>query len=523
MVGRLHENVVRTLDVDAVQIGQRTVHFLVMEYVEGRTLRTLARKVGTVPEALLREIALQVAAGLAAIHRAGIVHRDLKPENLLITDDHRVRIMDLGVARPIQGTLALTQEDQFAGSLFYAAPEQFEQAEIGPAADLYALGVLLYELATGQNPFRADEMAPVMKAHLELVPPRVNERLPEVSAFFSELVATLLEKEPGKRVESAEALRDLLDRGERTTWWTEREREVVRARKHIPTVPVRRETKLYGRETELALLRDAWRNARDGRGNTLLLQGEAGIGKSRLVDAFLGDGDGRQAHVLYGSYPPSGGLGGISDAVLARFGTGDLEARLRPYLTVSPSLVPAFAAIVRHESPPAGTPSLEGDALHAVCVHFMRALAAERPLVWVIEDLHFAAKESRQLALSLARAVEGHPVLLVLTTRPGLVEEELAHFSRLETFRRTDLGRLSAREVILLLQDAFRSEALADKLGARIALKSDGVPFFVFEMIRGLKEGQFIEELPDGSYIESKVIDEIEVPSAVKDLIEARL
>jgi tetratricopeptide (TPR) repeat protein len=77
--------------------------------------------------------------------------------------------------------------------------------------------------------------------------------------------------------------------------------------------------------------------------------------------------------------------------------------------------------------------------------------------------------------------------------------------------------------VILLLQDALKSEKLADKLGARIALKSDGVPFFVFEMIRGLKEGQFIAELPDGSWVETKVIDEIEVPSAVRDLVEARL
>jgi len=518
-----HENVVRTLDVDAVQIGQRTVHYLVMEYVEGRTLRALARDLGVVPEALLREVALQAACGLAAVHAAGIVHRDLKPENLLITDDHRVRIMDLGVARPIHESLALTQEGQFAGSLLYAAPEQFEQAEVTPAADLYALGVLLHELATGANPFHANEMAAVVKAHLENVPPRLNEADPRISAFFSELVATLLEKEPEKRIESAEALRDLLDQGERTTWWTEREREVIRARERIPVVPVRRETKLHGRETELELLRDAWTRARDGQGNTLLLQGEAGIGKSRLVDAFLRDGDGREAHVLYGSYPPSGGMGGISDAILGRFGAGDLDEKLRPYLTVTPSLVPGFAAILKHESSPAGGPPLEGDPLHAVWVQLMRALAAERPLLWVIEDLHFAAKENRMLALALARAVEGHRILLVLSTRPTLAEDELAHFSRLENFRRADLGRLSAREVILLLQDAFKSEALAEKLGGRIALKSDGVPFFVFEMIRGLKEGQFIEELPDGSYIESKVIERIEVPSAVKDLIEARL
>ena len=99
----------------------------------------------------------------------------------------------------------------------------------------------------------------------------------------------------------------------------------------------------------------------------------------------------------------------------------------------------------------------------------------------------------------------------------------MANYSRLESFRRVPLPRLGAREVILLLEDAFKSQRLAEKLGGKIALKSDGVPFFVFEMIRGLREGQFITELPDGSYVETRVIEEIEVPSAVRDLIEARL
>ena len=125
---------------------------------------------------------------------------------------------------------------------------------------------------------------------------------------------------------------------------------------------------------------------------------------------------------------------------------------------------PAFAAMVRHEAPPEGCEPIQGDALHTVFVHLMRGLAAERPLIWIVEDLHFATPDSRQIVLSLARAVEGRPILLLLTTRPGVPEDELAHFSRLESFRRTGIGRLGAREVVLLLQDAFKSEALADKL-----------------------------------------------------------
>ena len=167
--------------------------------------------------------------------------------------------------------------------------------------------------------------------------------------------------------------------------------------------------------------------------------------------------------------------------------------------------------------------TLGGDALHAVFVHLMQGLAAERPLVWVIDDLHFASEDSRKVVLALARALEGHRAMLLVTARPGVPEGELVHFNRLEYVQHAGLRRLGAREVMDLLVDAFKSQQLAEKLGGKIAQKSDGVPFFVFEMIRGLEEGQFITKLPDGSYVETKVIERIEVPSAVRDLIEARL
>ena len=193
------------------------------------------------------------------------------------------------------------------------------------------------------------------------------------------------------------------------------------------------------------------------------------------------------------------------------------------YMEVTPSLIPAFVALIKHESPPTGSEPMQGDALHAVVCNLMKALAEEKPTIWVIEDLHFASSDSRTLLLSMARTVAPLRVLIIATARPGVPEEDLANLSRLEQYQRLPLGRLGAREVIELLRDAFKSEAVADKLGAKIAYKSDGVPFFVFEMIRGLKEGRFLKEQPDGSYIQTQMITDIEVPSAVRDLIEARL
>jgi len=518
-----HENVVRTLDVDATDFEGKTVLFLVMEYVEGGTLRRLLQELGHVPEGLLREIALQVSAGLAAIHREGIVHRDLKPENVLITNDNQVRIMDLGVAKLQEASVAITKEGQFAGSFLYAAPEQFRSEQVGPPVDLYSLGVMLYELATGENPFRADDAAGVIHAHLSKKPKRASEVNPDTSEFSAEVMATLLAKTPADRFDSADTLHGLLEEGENSAWWLARATQLRRRAVILPAIQVRRETEVHGRDKELGILEAAWERAKEGQGSTLLIEGEPGIGKTRVVDAFLQHVGHEDVHVLYGSYPPSGGLGGVSDAILAKFGAANLQGALAPYLTVTPSLVPAFAALIRHESLPTAIEPLQGDALNAVCCHLAQALAAERPTVWVVDDLNFAPEESRNLVLSLARAIGAHRLLLVATSRPGLPEEYLAHLGRLPNFKRVTLGRLGAREIVELLTDAFQSKSLAEKLGGKIGYKSDGVPFFIFEMVRGLKEGQHLTRQPDGTYVQAHAITDIEVPSAVRDLIEARL
>ena len=127
----------------------------------------------------MRAIARQAAAGLAAIHEAGIVHRDLKPENILITRDQRIAIMDLGVAKPADATTDLTLVGQFIGSLAYASPEQCEGNDVNVAADLYGLGVVLYELATGTNPFRRDSAGATLRAHIDEPAPAANLARPE--------------------------------------------------------------------------------------------------------------------------------------------------------------------------------------------------------------------------------------------------------------------------------------------------------------------------------------------------------
>jgi eukaryotic-like serine/threonine-protein kinase len=151
-----HVNVVRTFDFGDTGDGRL---FLVMEHVEGRTLRALLNELLRVPEDLCRLIGGEVARALSAIHAEGIIHRDVKPDNVLLTADRTVKLSDLGVSCLADEQLRLSATGQFVGSIFYAAPEQIHGGgkDIDARLDLYQLGVLLYELASGVHPYSAGD------------------------------------------------------------------------------------------------------------------------------------------------------------------------------------------------------------------------------------------------------------------------------------------------------------------------------------------------------------------------------
>jgi predicted ATPase len=544
----VHENVVRTYDADAIATGGAQQHFLVMEYVEGQTLRALMKELDRVPEELCRHIAREVAKGLAAIHATGVVHRDVKPENVLITAEHVVKVMDLGVARLNDEALRLSQTGAFVGSIHYAAPECFGLARAEGAseaiprsregearsakgdhvdgrADLHALGLVLYELAGGTNPYLADDVPQILKKILHEEPRRLGDVNPQLSPFFEEVVHCLLAKKPGERFADATTLLRVLDDGEKSDWWKARAK-AIRAVTHQPLRRIRipRETAVYGREREITLLRSLYERASKGEGQVALVEGEAGIGKSRVVDELIGrlQRDGEDLNFLFGSYPPGGAAtaaGAFSTAFREQFGADGSSA----YLAQTPLLVPAFDALLSGDATPSGAEPLTKDSLQTCFVHALRGLAAERTTVLLIDDLHFAAEDARSLFTSLAMAVPGHRVLLVGTTRPGIDEKWLAGLSRLPQTSQIALPRLGPKDLALLLKDSFRSEQLAQSLAMQVGLKSDGNPFFAFEIIRGLREGQFITQRDDGTWVSTRVIDDIKIPSSVLDLVNARV
>ena len=361
------------------------------------------------------------------------------------------------------------------------------------------------------------------------VPRPAGEVNPQLSPYFEEVLKTLLAKERELRFATADDLRVVLEEGEKSAWWRDRAVRVrAETRRPLRRIRIPRETALYGRDAEIARLRVLFEKAKAGEGQVVVVEGEAGIGKSRLVDEFVGllQREGEDVHFLFGSYPPGGAAtasGAFTTAYREHFGEETLEDALREALPQTPLLVPAFAALLRGDGAPAGAEPLTKDSIQTVFVHATRSLAGGRPTIVLIDDLHFAPEEGRGLFASLALAVPGHRILLVGTARPGLPENWLVNVERVGHVARMPLPRLGPKDLVRLLVDAFRSERLAEELSFKIAAKSDGNPFFVFEILRGLKEGQFLTQKADGTWATTQILRDIQVPSSIQDLVQARV
>ena len=198
-----HPNVVRTYDVGA---DNATVYFT-MEFVPGQTLEDIM-EAGTFDVELLPTLITQLCEGLAAIHEQNIIHRDLKPGNIMLLDDGTVKITDFGVARPTVSTL--TDHNEIIGSSCYMAPEIWIGNKISSSVDLYGLGVILYELTTGELPFDAESPAALMRLHCETAPIPPSDHNPTIQPWLERLILKLLEKSPLDRPRSAHDVIDYL-------------------------------------------------------------------------------------------------------------------------------------------------------------------------------------------------------------------------------------------------------------------------------------------------------------------------
>ena len=202
-----HPNIVPVYDRGETEDGR---YYIAMEYVSGGTLKDRIDRDGPLAPGVAVRVASQVAEALGAAHDRGIIHRDVKPRNILVSESGDVKVADFGIARAATAT-AISQTSDMIGTARYMSPEQAMGKRVGPASDLYSLGVVLYEMLTGDVPFDAETPVAIAMKHINEPPRSPKELNPEIPERINALVLRLLAKDPKDRHGSAAYLLDALD------------------------------------------------------------------------------------------------------------------------------------------------------------------------------------------------------------------------------------------------------------------------------------------------------------------------
>jgi serine/threonine protein kinase/tetratricopeptide (TPR) repeat protein len=541
-----HPNIVTIFEIGGSDLGR----FIAIEYIEGQTLRSLASK-GKPPLDSVLQLASQMARALCVAHEAGVVHRDIKPENIMVRPDGIVKVLDFGLARLMPGgaaqysdeTLlydtgahlsgrkfdAITSPGMIIGTMRYMSPEQARGEITGTPTDIFSLGIVFYELATGHHPFMAESQISSMNAILTqqpLPPSRIN---PEIGASFDALVLGMLEKDERLRP-TATAVDEVL--GSLTG------KRPVSFESRTPSLSLRRMT--VGREEERGEIRACFDRTVQGQGLLVCVTGEPGIGKTTLVEDFLVDlnlsgelctvARGRCSERLAGAEAYMPFLEALD--YLLRSGEGEHAARIMKLVA------PTWYAHVAPLSQDGSSEELRTDIKTASQERMKRELSAFlqeisqiKPLVLFIDDLHWADVSTVDMLAYLASKFTGLRLLILATYRSSdllLAKHPFLQLKRDLQARglchQIMLQFLTSHDVESYLNLEFPENHFPRKLPDLIHAKTEGSPLFMVDMVRYLRDRQVIAE-QDGVWQLAQSLPDMdrELPQSVRSMIQRKI
>jgi predicted ATPase len=505
--------------------------FLSMELVEGRTLESMLGRPRPAEE--LAPLFRQAAQALAAAHTAGVVHRDVKPANLMVRGDGIVKVLDFGLARRLPAGAAagpapgdrITDPGTLVGTPLYMSPEQARGEPVGAASDVFSLGVVLYELATGQHPFRADSELGILYAIATQAPVAPSRLNPEVPAALDELIQGMLARAAPLRPTAAEVEAAMTRSTAAAAGGPAIRRDDPR---RPPTV---------GREQEGAALRAGFEEAAAGRGSVLCVTGEPGLGKSTLAERFVDEltagglafvARGRCSERLAGAeaYLPFlealdsllQGDGGAPAARAMKLLAPSWYAQLAPLAGDDPALAPAIAE--------ARDASQERRKRELAV--FLGELSRQRPVVVFLDDVHWADPSSVDLLAYLGGRCAWLRLLLVLTYRPSDLLRAEHPFGPVKL----DLeGRGVCREVALpflsradfdrYLALAFAGHQFPEELAAVLHARTEGNPLFMVDLLRYLRDrGVIVQD--QGCWVLARALPDLprDLPASIRAMVQ---
>ncbi|MFH1395115.1 MAG: diguanylate cyclase [Candidatus Omnitrophota bacterium] len=538
-----HKNIVKVYEV----CEYKGLNCIIMELVEGEKLDQYIPKTKGLDVSQTVEIIGQIAKALSYVHSAGIIHRDLKPANIMVTKDENnkicVKILDFGLAKVMELT-RIKEIGEIVGTFSYMSPEQsgIIKRGVDERSDLYSLGIIFYQLLTDELPFKGEDIGTILHQQIarEAVPPRyINMEVPQV---LERIVLKLLKKDPEERYQTAKGLiadLELYKRGEK---------DFILGREDRLTKLTYR-TKLIGREEELNRLKALYEEAKIGRGKICFVTGEAGRGKSRLVDELRGyvyeeGGEfvGGKCFAQENKIPYQVFKEALNEYItrtgrlqkqernlrkeqmrLSVGELGEIVCRLNPVMRDILGEMPKLIEL---------DPERENQRFLMVTAGFFLELGEKgKPVVLVLDDLQWADEGSVKLLGKMAEGIRNKPVLILGTYRDNEVKEgdSLNELLKNSEERNLPVEEIALKNFDLPKLNYFVSELLLEEeskmydLSRYIHGKSKGNPFFSIEIVRQLVEEKALGNKTGKWHVDLKKLSVIAIPKTIVEVLLKRI
>ncbi|UCG86062.1 MAG: protein kinase [Gemmatimonadota bacterium] len=558
--------------------------YYVMPYVEGESLREKLNreKQLSIDDGL--KLGCQVADALGSAHRQGIVHRDIKPENILLREGHAL-VADFGIALAVTaaGGERLTETGLSLGTPMYMSPEQIDGAGVDARSDIYALGVVLFEAATGQPPFEGPTPLAIAVKHQMTAPPDPRALNAEIPTEVAQLILRCLAKDKHERYGSASDLLSELESARQRLAALAAVGDCAPSRAVVSAAVEGVGDLFVAREEELTRLHALLEQAVAGEGRVAFVTGDAGTGKTALISAFACSAEAIQPElvVVSGKCDAHTGTGDpyMPFREILSLLTGDVEAvqaagkltaerarRLRGTaasaarslletgsdligtLVSGTGLLARVAAatagdvvewieelkmlVERKRTVPADT-TLQQASILQQTTRVLQAVGGERPLLLVVDDLQWADSGSIDMMFHLGRRIAGSRILLVGAYRPtevALGREGQRHpLEPLVNEFRSDFGDLlieldrpEDRRFVDALLDV-RPNRIGEVFRDTLVRHTGGHPLFTIELLRNMQEQGWLAPDDAGELVEVSEIDWEAVPARVDAVIAERI
>jgi ABC-type oligopeptide transport system substrate-binding subunit/serine/threonine protein kinase len=549
---------------------------LVMRLLRGGSLKDLLASGPLEPENIV-EIVRQVASALDAAHRQGVIHRDLKPSNILFDGDGNAYLSDFGIAKNLEAEITLTPTGAILGSPAYMAPEQIRGEKLTNLSDVYSLGALIYELLTDRPPFSDLETTSLLYKQLHEPLPLVTDTYPELPAAVDLVIQQATAKNQYERYGSA-ALMPSVRPVEAIL-----QPEAITLPSFLKDAEIAGHVKkpiFVGREQELEWLNEQFNSALQNQGRVLFVTGEAGQGKTALLQAFAEQATESNPDLLV-AWGQCNAFSGRGDPYLpfreifAQL-SGDVEGPYRSGLlndeeskrlwlvlpdtadtlresgsSLLNTFIPVNSLLKRlNEAAPQDIAlhnrlgqlirgeQLSGDdgtrsQLFEQVVRVLDKMSAEHPLLLVIDDLQWVDHGSIDMLFHLGRSLPGKRILIIAAYRP----EDIAagrdgqqhplkplvnEFRRLYGDITLDLSQSEGRTFVEAFVDSEPNN-LGSAFRSDLFLRTGGHPLFTVELLRDLQERGDLVLDEEGRWIATEHLDWEALPVRVEGVIESRI